>query len=193
MMTGNYYVIDLSKLDNLTLNYGKDYKKWGAATNDLDDFQDLYMINSVTHQVYYIDGILFDKEYYFSKPINVSLVTPINLEKNLRDFEVNVIESHNNIVNSNKISLNALITVTLPSKYIESSLKYAWSDIDNESQIDDVVFSDFTINNSRATLESKAIDNSYSDYYLWIKVFDTSGEEHVKKIKFSTVNGDVVN
>lgn len=64
--SGEYYVIDLSKLDNLTLNYGRDYEKW-TSNADNEKYKDLYIINEVTHQVYYVDGITLKGEKYYTK------------------------------------------------------------------------------------------------------------------------------
>lgn len=46
-----YYEIDLSKLDNVTLIYGKDYNKSGNLENTLD----VYLVNS-SLEVYYLRG-----------------------------------------------------------------------------------------------------------------------------------------
>ncbi len=53
-----YYVIDLNKLDNPTLNYGKGYKD---ATSS-----DKYIINYDTHNVYYLQGIQNKGETYYT-------------------------------------------------------------------------------------------------------------------------------
>ena len=47
-----YYEIELSKLDNITLMYGKDYNKSGELANTLD----VYLVNS-SLEVYYLRGI----------------------------------------------------------------------------------------------------------------------------------------
>lgn len=47
-----YYEIDLSKLDDITLMYGKDYNKSGNLENTLD----VYLANS-SLQVYYLRGM----------------------------------------------------------------------------------------------------------------------------------------
>jgi len=48
-----YYTIDLSLLDNLTLNYGKDYLSFGA---------DQYVINLESHIIYYWKGVTYKGE-----------------------------------------------------------------------------------------------------------------------------------
>ena len=47
-----YYTIDLSKLDNLSLNYGERYNSSEAT--------DKYIINEKTHAIYYLKGIFYD-------------------------------------------------------------------------------------------------------------------------------------
>jgi hypothetical protein len=72
-----YYVIDLSKLDNLTLNYGRNYLVWDNATsmdkielvdkeNNIDN-SDVYVINEKTHRIYYVRGIAYKNTWYFTK------------------------------------------------------------------------------------------------------------------------------
>lgn len=51
----NYYVIDLSELDNLTLNYGENYL---TSTNDV------YIINEESHVVYYLKGVKHSGQVY---------------------------------------------------------------------------------------------------------------------------------
>lgn len=63
---GRYYVLDLSELDNLTLNYGKDFMKW-KDTSTFKTYQDLYIINEATHQIYYPKGIKCNKKIYYTK------------------------------------------------------------------------------------------------------------------------------
>lgn len=47
----NYYIIDLSALGNLTLNYGKDGYRQPNSSDDV------YIINEKTHSIYYVKGI----------------------------------------------------------------------------------------------------------------------------------------
>ena len=57
-----YYEIDLSKLSNITLNYGKDYK----GSDNLSNSSDVYLINSNLN-IYYLKGIEKDGEIYHVK------------------------------------------------------------------------------------------------------------------------------
>ena len=58
-----YYEIDLSKLENITLNYGQDYKK----DDDLNDSSDVYLINPTNLDIYYLSGIEINGETYHVK------------------------------------------------------------------------------------------------------------------------------
>ena len=73
---GPYYVLDLSKLDNLTLNYGNDYQNWND-TSTFQTYQNLYIINDVTHQIYYPQGITYKEETYFTKNVNAEIIDKI--------------------------------------------------------------------------------------------------------------------
>jgi len=54
-----YYEVDLAKLENLTLHYGKDYGK----TEELTEESDVYLVNSNLH-VYYLKGVESKGETY---------------------------------------------------------------------------------------------------------------------------------
>jgi len=57
-----YYEIDLSKLENLTLNYGDEY----GETSELTNSSDIYLINS-SLSVYYLKGTRKNGEIYHVK------------------------------------------------------------------------------------------------------------------------------
>ncbi len=56
MEEGEYYEIDLSKLENLTLNYGN---------RDAGD-KDIYIVNKKTLDVYYYKGIEYEESLYYT-------------------------------------------------------------------------------------------------------------------------------
>lgn len=60
-----YYVIDLTALDGISLNYGADFSK--ITTDTVNDYDDLYIINEQSHHVYYARGIELDGVIYYSK------------------------------------------------------------------------------------------------------------------------------
>jgi len=67
----NYYVIDLASLEGITsLNYGRDYdnvkdkKEKELEEIDYTNITDLYIINEVSHQIYYVRGVQSDGRTY---------------------------------------------------------------------------------------------------------------------------------
>lgn len=67
-----YYIIDLKLLDGLTLNYGKGYDL--IAQNKVSN--DIYVVNEQSHTVYYVLGIEYDKEIYYTIPEEYTKVIP---------------------------------------------------------------------------------------------------------------------
>ena len=75
--TGKFYVIDLKALENLSLNYGKDYEKYkqiiGNNTEITDDIRnqvnqltDIYIINGDSNNVFYVQGIEIDGQKFYT-------------------------------------------------------------------------------------------------------------------------------
>ena len=68
--TGAFYVIDLEAIENVTLNYGKDYEKIknGEATTEeeINKLTDLYIINGESHNIFYVAGIELDGEIFYT-------------------------------------------------------------------------------------------------------------------------------
>ncbi len=58
-----YYEIDLSKLENIYLNYGK-----RKSDNDF------YIINEASHTIYYFKGIEYQNKTHYTKEVNYTLV-----------------------------------------------------------------------------------------------------------------------
>ena len=65
-----YKEIDLSKLDSITLNYGKDY---GKEDGLIDDESDVYVINDDMN-IYYLKGVKMDgqKEHYLENDVSTN-------------------------------------------------------------------------------------------------------------------------
>lgn len=68
--TGDFYVIDLSAIDNLTLYYGQDYEKIKneevSGAEEINSLMDLYIINETSHNIFYIQGITLDEEIFYT-------------------------------------------------------------------------------------------------------------------------------
>lgn len=67
-----YYIIDLKLLDGLTLNYGRGYDL--IAQNKVSN--DIYVVNEQSHTVYYVLGIEYDNEIYYTIPEEYTKVIP---------------------------------------------------------------------------------------------------------------------
>ena len=59
----SYYKIDLSKLENIYLNYGK-----------MKNEQDFYIINEESHTIYYFSGVEYKGKIYYTKDVNYTWV-----------------------------------------------------------------------------------------------------------------------
>ncbi len=55
----NYYVIDLAKLYNMSLNFG------GGNVTD----KDVYIINEQSHKVYYLKGVVYEGKTYYTNSL----------------------------------------------------------------------------------------------------------------------------
>lgn len=71
--SSEYYVIDLSKLGNLRLNYGKEFENI-KSSNQLGDYTDVYIINKQSQTIYYLKGIEFEDKTYYTKPIEYNKI-----------------------------------------------------------------------------------------------------------------------
>lgn len=56
---GIYYEIDLSLLENLDLSYG----------NQMYGEDDIYVINEISHTIYYLAGIEYDEKIYYTRDV----------------------------------------------------------------------------------------------------------------------------
>lgn len=59
-----YYEIDFEKLDSIYLNYGR----------KLNNENDYYIINELSHTIYYFDGIEYKNNKYYTTNVNYKLV-----------------------------------------------------------------------------------------------------------------------
>lgn len=59
-----YYTIKIDELDNLTLNYGSNWKLLG---------EDRYIINEESHVIYYVKGITYEGEEYHTIGSNLPI------------------------------------------------------------------------------------------------------------------------
>ncbi len=183
---GEYYVLKLSELSNLTLNYGKDFKEWNASCT-FQDYQDLYIINSVSHQIYYPKGIRYNGNVYFTKGTS-EIVEKITASGVSGSFEISKIDATKTTVDgSDKVVINSDVILNIGEGYNKETLQYAWKVSDDTNE---TTYSSFELNDEKnAKLMSGQLDDSLK-YTLYIKLLDTNGTEHVtsKEIDFSSAD-----
>ena len=66
--TGEFYVLDLGAIENVTLNYGQDYETVKSMTDseEVSQYTDLYIINQASHNIFYPRGIEIDGEKLYT-------------------------------------------------------------------------------------------------------------------------------
>lgn len=64
--TGDFLVIDLSALEDVTLNYGRDFEKVKEDAQNVNTYKDLYIMNETSHNIFYVNGIRVDENTYYT-------------------------------------------------------------------------------------------------------------------------------
>ena len=173
---GAYYVIDLSKLENLTLNYGSDYKNWSESST-FQTYQDLYIINGVTHQIYYPKGITYSGNVYFTKENEGTNVEQAMLPATSDEFKISNVDANKNRINgTDTVVINAKVTLSIGENYNKDTLEYAWK---VKGDTENISYSPVQIeSNNIANISSKAIAKGRK-YTLYFKILDQNGNEHI--------------
>ena len=192
----DYYVINLSLLENLTLNYGYDYKLWTTATT-AQDIQEVYIINTITHQIYYPAGVQLDDGACFTHYSDDNQINKITLQSASHNWVISQISNctktaldENNISISANVTISGLTTENNEPRYDFNSFEYAWTD-DINDDASTLTFTKFksntTINNGTANviLSSKAFAKTTQNVYLWIGLMDENGNFIYKKYQNS--------
>lgn len=79
--TGRFLVIDLSALENLTLNNGKDFEQVKEKPENANNYTDLYIINETSHNIFYAKGVTIDDDTFYTDYTSDSIDTaPVNLK-----------------------------------------------------------------------------------------------------------------
>lgn len=202
-----YYVIDLSKMDNLTLNYGSQFKNWESGTT----LQDLYIINEKSHQIYYPKGVKIDGKFYYSYKLNLS-----NSAGGQETYQIsNIIISEPNFENADsenkyyiaekgKLDIKASVHIELPNTNTLVNAYYAITEFEeyNDENIKNNlnIFKKCTLENDIPLTED---NNGYNliipptnatagSYTLWIRLEDKNGNEVITN-KYKLENNDVEN
>ena len=151
---GDYLVIDLNAIDNLTLNNGKSYEKIKNGFNIGNDNKDLYVINENSHNIFYLQGVeISEGKTYYTKLDKDAKKVDIRYVDGIKIYDgYNYVEGHKRGSNPIKIS--------------GDDGEYIWVNIDKE------LLNYEDINSLGVTLELVNRDkfitsvNEYNGYYF---------------------------
>ena len=191
-----YYVINPTKLDNLTLNYGDDYKEW-TNTSTSEEIQNIYIINSVTHQIYFPHGVRSGDEYFFARFPDENEITAVELGEIEGELEVRITNIYANTLGDNKLSILANLTFEGElNNYDLNNLEYAWSEIDSEIENINLSYTKFQATSTNETsanavISSKGLSDEVEHYYLYIRIKDNNGKYSYQKFSkpYSVITG----
>lgn len=63
-----FYVIDLQAMRGISLNNGKDYETVkNQSTQTANKYEDLYIINETTHNIFYVAGVKVNNDTYYAE------------------------------------------------------------------------------------------------------------------------------
>lgn len=199
-----YYVIDLSKLDNLTLYYGSKFKDWtpnveinGETGEEIysssTSEQDLYIINEKSQQIYYPKAITVENKIYYAHKLDLNENNSADLEvTNIQGLSISKVMFENAdengkiyLVKDGKIAVETNITLKVPNDNSISHVYYSILPTDYageknfiECQINEIIEDD---DENYNTYNIPIISNKISggEYYLWIRIIDKDGNENI--------------
>ena len=160
--TGKYYVIDLSAMENITLTYGEDYENLKdkseeiIKTLDNGTLTDVYIINSVSHNIFYVHGITYEGKKYYTQyqDEEKNKVGDSNL-----DIDINV-EKRNNKV---------LLKINKGEKAPENR-NALYKDTNNNEAIIPAGFTVSDVEGESTIKTGLVIRDDYGNEFVWIPV-----------------------
>ena len=163
--TGKFYVIDLSALENLSLNNGKDYEVIKNNNNvDVNILEDLYIINESSNNIFYVRGVRRKEKIYYTD------YSPEEKEKEKVPIKVLMpgerVEDKNKIYSKNGVAI-------IPKGFTVSKIPEE-QDVDKGLVIYDIPESDFNKLDWEEDLNNNNIPDVQEKYnqFVWIPVND---------------------
>lgn len=183
-----YYVIDLSKIEGLTLSYGKDYGTDDLTTNKGE--KDLYIINNRSHQIYYPKTVSFNKKHYYSYLSSDKTIIIGNINSEAGEFAVeNSVEKMKySILAGTKVKLIANIIINDTDRE-KCNYQFAWSN-NSENATNYKDFPSVTDWSQMISLESEKL--GAGNYWLFIKKINEVGNEKITKVNFNNEGEAIV-
>ena len=159
--TGDFLVIDLQAIENLTLNYGKDYEKLKEQdlTGNIGDLRDLYVINENSHNIFYLKGISV-------KNGNKTDTYYTNQDRDTEKVDIRYVDGIKIYDGYNYVSGNKASGIVIGLKGDESSTatQYTWINVDREINSISDLETTIVINASKQDEFIESV-NGYKGYY----------------------------
>lgn len=142
---GKFYVIDLKAMENITLNYGKEYEQIkqiqetadnsGTQINqaEVNGYTDLYVINENSHNIFYIRGVeITQKDKQTNKQVKKAYYTdqvPDETEVDLRQIDgIKIPDGFYYIGKENNEGVERIVISSIKGEEINttSQTQYIW-------------------------------------------------------------------
>lgn len=158
----NYYVIDLEKMRDLNLSFGKDYKKIKNSQENINTLLDIYIINEQSHTIYYPKGIQYNGKIYYT---TMKLDTiEINHDLDIK-LEISEVKNKTVVLTANGIDIGA-VGIKSYKFYIDNKLE---RQIDTDNKI-----------------QSFSVPTTFGEHEVYVIVENNKGDiRKSQSIKFS--------
>lgn len=181
--TGEFYVIDLSAIENLTLTYGKDYEN--VSSDDENSLTDLYIINEDSHNIFYAKGITVNNKTYYTNYTEEDVDT--------KSVELKYVEGVK--IPEGYVYVSGTKESGIQIKEVATGNEYEWIVVnDNITKVP----SDLVIDSSEEEQFIKSV-NTYGGYYKlkdgttikYIPFQEEWSEKYDVQAQYKDKNGDV--
>lgn len=192
---GDYLVIDLEAIENLTLNYGEDYEKLKEQnlTGNIGELRDLYVINENSHNIFYLKGITV-------KNGNENSTYYTNQDKDNEKLDIRYVDGVKIYDGYNYISgdKESGIVIGLKGDEAATSTQYTWINVNKEIQSISDLGTTVVIDASKQSEFIESV-NGYKGYYknssngvLYFPIDDSSAwsVEYTEEGTYADENGD---
>lgn len=198
--TGDFYIIDLEAMQEITLNYGKDYEKVKNDKENANNYTDLYIINENSHNIFYVKGINI-KENNTTKTYYTDYIEPDQTTIDLRYVDgILIPEGYYYIGKTTDSSGNESIVISnIQGEEVDTSKtnQYIWTK--QISKIEEKPGS-ITLNSNQKEYQFVKSVNTYKGYFKNLKgqvqyaVIDEEkwSEEYTKETEYEDIKGDKV-
>lgn len=194
---GDFYVIDLEAMQGITLNYGKDYDNVKNNEGNADNYENLYIINENSHNIFYVQGVKI-KENKTEKTYYTDYVKPDETTIDIRYIDGKLIPEGYYYIGKTKVdNVDSIVISTNKEEKPENETinQYKWikqvSDLEN-------LPSGITLVEGQTEEEFLTSVNKYEGYFKniegkvqYIKIDENSwSESYTTGCEYKDKNGD---